>query len=222
MRDLRDLQLDFLVHLWYEIPNFLSDMSKVPGMLERVQAGDPKAAEELLPLVYQELRKLAVHKMSQEPPGHTLQPTALVHEAWLRLVGGGEQHWNSRRHFFAAAAEAMRRILIESSRRKQSQQRGGHWRKTELDESAMVEERPFPQMLDVNAALEKLAVQDPLAAELVKLRYFVGLTLAEAAEVLDISPRSADRLWAYARSWLRLVLHPDESGGVNEEKRPHQ
>jgi RNA polymerase sigma factor (TIGR02999 family) len=184
-------------------------MSDVTRVLDRAQAGDPKAAEELLPLVYDELRRLAVRRMANEHADHTLQPTALVHEAWLRLVGGGQQYWNSRAHFFCAAAEAMRRILIESSRRKQSQQRGGDWQRCELDESVFVLERPTAELLDIDAALEKLAREDALAANLVKLRYFVGLTLPEAAQALDISPRTADRLWAYARSWLRQELEQE-------------
>jgi RNA polymerase sigma factor (TIGR02999 family) len=187
-------------------------MSDVTRMLDRAQAGDPKAAEELLPLVYEELRKLAAHKMANEAAGHTLQPTALVHEAWLRVAGGGQQHWNSRGHFFAAAAEAMRRILIDAVRRKRSQQRGGNWQRIELDESALVLERPAAEMLDIDAALDKLAREDPMAADLVKLRYFVGLTAPEAAEALNISPRTADRLWAYARSWLREELEIGKAG----------
>jgi RNA polymerase sigma factor (TIGR02999 family) len=187
-------------------------MSDLRGTLDRAQAGDPKAVEELLPLVYDELRKLAAHMMAKEAAGHTLQPTALVHEAWLRLVGGGQQYWNGRKHFFAAAAEAMRRILIERIRRKHSQQRGGNWQRIEFDESSLVLERPETEMLDIDAALQKLGVEDPLGADLVKLRYFVGLTLPEAAEVLNISPRTADRVWAYARSWLRQELEPDDPG----------
>jgi len=175
-------------------------MSDVTRILERAQAGDTKAAEELLPLIYAELRKLAASMMAKEAAGHTLQPTALVHEAWLRVSGGRQQHWNSRRHFFAAAAEAMRRILIESIRRKHSQQRGGKWQRIELDESNLVVDRSATEMLDIDAALAKLGTKDELAAALVKLRYFVGLTLPEAAEALNISPRTADRLWAYARS----------------------
>jgi len=190
-------------------------MSDVTQILERVEQGDGKAAEELLPLVYEELRRLAAAKMAQEQPGHTLQPTALVHEAWLRLAGGSQSHWNSRGHFFSAAAEAMRRILIEAARRKQSQQRGGHLHKTELDENAVVLDRPADELLAVNEALEKLGLQDPLAANLVKLRYFTGMTLPEAAEALDISPRTADRTWAYARSWLR-----EEMEGAS--RRPRQ
>ena len=186
-------------------------MSDVTRMLDRAQAGDPRAAEELLPLVYEELRKMAAHKMANEAAGHTLQPTALVHEAWLRIAGSGQQHWNSRGHFFCAAAEAMRRILIEGARRKQSQQRGGQWQRIELDESHLALQRPASELLDINCALDKLAREDKSAADLVKLRYFVGLTLPEAAEALNISPRTANRLWAYARSWLRQELHPIEA-----------
>ena len=181
-------------------------MSDVTRILDRVQLGEVKAAEELLPLVYDELRKLAAHKMANEAPGQTLQPTALVHEAWLRLVGSTDQQWNGRGHFFAAAAEAMRRILIEAARRKQRQRHGGGQAREELDESHLVLERPSDEMLAVNDALEKLVQEDPLAADLVKLRYFVGMTLPEAAEALGISPRTADRLWAYARSWLRVEV----------------
>ena len=184
-------------------------MSDVTQILERVEKGDGKAAEELLPLVYEELRKLAAHKMAQEAPGNTLQPTALVHEAWLRLVGGGPSHWNSRGHFFSAAAEAMRRILIEAARRKQSQQRGGHLERQELDENTLVLDRPSEEILAVNEALEKLTNQDPVAADLVKLRYFAGMTLPEVAEALGMSPRTADRVWAYARSWLREEIDRD-------------
>lgn len=183
-------------------------MNDVTQILDRAQSGDPKAAEELLPLVYEELRKMAALKMANEAAGHTLQPTALVHEAWLRIAGGGQRYWNSRGHFFCAAAEAMRRILIESVRRKQSQQRGGNRQKVELDEAHLVLERPETEMLDIHNALDKLGREDTLAADLVKLRYFVGLTLPEAAEALNISPRTADRLWAYARSWLRQELQP--------------
>jgi RNA polymerase sigma factor (TIGR02999 family) len=187
-------------------------VSDVTRILDRVQQGDSKAAEELLPLVYDELRKLAEHRMASEAAGHTLQPTALVHEVWLRLVGKGDQQWNSRGHFFAAAAEAMRRILIEAARRKHSQRRGGGLERVDLDDSQLVLERPTDEILAVDEALEKLAGEDPLAAELVKLRYFVGMSLPDAAQALDISPRTADRLWAYARSWLRLEL---ESGHLS-------
>ena len=185
-------------------------MSDVTKLLDRVQEGDPKAADELLPLVYEELRKLAARRMAQEVAGHTLQPTALVHEAWLRLVGNGQQQWNTRGHFFSAAAEAMRRILIEAARRKQSQRRGGGLERVDLDEAQLLLERPADEVLAVNEALDKLAKEDPQAAELVKLRYFMGMALPEAAQSLDISPRTADRLWAYARTWLRVEI---EGGG---------
>jgi len=181
-------------------------VSDVTRILDRVQQGDSGAAEELLPLVYEELRRLAAHKMAHEPAGHTLQPTALVHEAWLRLAGSQAQHWNSRGHFFAAAAEAMRRILIETARRKRSQRGGGGLSRTELHESHLVLDRPSDEMLAVDEALEKLAQEDPQVADFVKLRYFVGMTLPEAGEALGIAPRTADRLWAYARSWLRVAI----------------
>jgi RNA polymerase sigma factor (TIGR02999 family) len=147
--------------------------------------------------------------MASEPTGHTLQPTALVHEAWLRLVGGESHQWNSRAHFIAAAAEAMRRILIESARRKQRQRRGGGLEREELAEDHIILERPPHEVLAVHEALDHLARTDRLAADFVKLRYFVGLTVPEAAEALCISPRTADRLWAYARTWLRTEI--DES-----------
>lgn len=182
-------------------------------ILERVKAGDAHAAEELLPLVYDELRRLAAARMSQEVAGHTLQPTALVHEAWLRLVGNGEARWNSRGHFFGAAAEAMRRILVESARRKQAQRRGGGLRWEILEEHHAVLARPPDELLAVSEALQRLASEDPQAAELVKLRYFVGLALPEVAEVLGLSARTADRIWAYARTWLKVALTMDEGGG---------
>jgi RNA polymerase sigma factor (TIGR02999 family) len=184
---------------------------QVTQILDAVGAGDPQAAEKLLPLVYEELRRLAAAKMAKEAPGHTLQPTALVHEAWLRLVEGEARRFDNRGHFFATAAEAMRRILIEAARRKHSQQRGGHLQREELTESTLVLERPTDEILAVDEALTKLAGADPLAADLVKLRYFVGLSLPEAAEALGISPRTADRVWAYARSRLHQELGPDHA-----------
>jgi len=144
--------------------------------------------------------------MASEGSGHTLQPTALVHEAWLRLGGGSGERWNSRGHFISAAAEAMRRILIEAARRKQSQRRGGGLEREEIQEDHLVLERPTDEVLAVNDALDKLAAEDPLAADLVKLRYFMGMSLPEAAEALGVAPRTADRLWAYARTWLKLEL----------------
>jgi RNA polymerase sigma factor (TIGR02999 family) len=182
---------------------------QVTQILDLVGAGHPQAAEKLLPLVYEELRRLAAARMASEAPGHTLQPTALVHEAWLRLVDGEERRFENRGHFFAAAAEAMRRILIEAARRKHSQQRGGHLHREELNESTIVLERPTDEILAVDEALIKLAGADPVAADLVKLRYFVGMSLPEAAEALGISLRTADRVWAYARSRLQQELGPE-------------
>ena len=179
---------------------------QVTQILGAVVAGDAQAAEKLLPLVYEELRRLAAARMAKETPGQTLQPTALVHEAWLRLVQGRERSFANRGHFFAAAAEAMRRILIEAARRKQSQQRGGHLQREELQETTLVLERPTDEILAVDEALSNLAGADPLAAELVKLRYFVGLSLPDAAKALGISARTADRVWAYARARLHQEL----------------
>ncbi len=176
-------------------------MSEVTVILDAIKLGDPKAADQLLPLVYQELRRLAAHKMSNEAPGHTLQPTALVHEAWLRLTGDENRKWNDRTHFFAAAAEAMRRILVDNARRKGAQRHGGGLQRIELD-GLNLATPDDNQLLAVNEALEKFATRDKQKAELVKLRYFVGLTIAEAAEVLGISEPTAKRYWAYARTWL--------------------
>jgi RNA polymerase sigma factor (TIGR02999 family) len=176
-------------------------MNDVTRMLAEIERGDGKAAEELLPLVYAELRRLAAYKMAQENPGQTLQPTALVHEAWLKLVGQENRRWPDRNHFFAAAAEAMRRILTDNARRKLRQRRGGGWRRVELDDCA-AETREDDLVLAVDEALEKLAQLDPQRAEVVKLRYFVGLSFSETAEVLGISEPTAKRYWAFARAWL--------------------
>jgi RNA polymerase sigma factor (TIGR02999 family) len=185
-------------------------VSEVTRILDRAQRGDPNAAEELLPLVYDELRKLAARKMAGEAAGHTLQPTALLHEAWLRLVGGQEgQHWESRAHFFSAAAEAMRRILVESARRKSRLKRGSNVEVHELDESLIEARAPSEEVLAVHEALEQLSAEDRVAAEVVKLRYFVGLPIPEVASALDISPRSADRLWAFARVRLKHAIRGD-------------
>jgi len=181
-------------------------MSDITRILKAAEQGDKKPAEELLPLVYAELRKLAASKMAREAPGQTLQPTALVHEAWLRLVGNGNQHWDGRVHFFAAAAEAMRRILIENARRKQSLKRSGGGKRTELDESGIAQAVTSDELLAVHEALDGLATADPAAADLVKLRYFVGLTMIEAAEALDVPLRTAERLWAFGRAWLRREM----------------
>jgi RNA polymerase sigma factor (TIGR02999 family) len=181
-------------------------MSEVTRVLSAIKGGDPQAAEQLLPLVYEELRKLAAQKLAQEKPGQTLQATALVHEAYLRLVDVEKaQHWDSRGHFFAAAAEAMRRILIEQARRKQSRCRGGGMRRVELDEGALLaaeEDHAADDLLALDEALQQLESEDPLKARLVKLRYFAGLSLQEAAAALGISVASAKRYWIYARSWL--------------------
>ena len=178
-------------------------VSEVTRLLDRVHQGEAAAAEELLPLVYEERRKLAAHKMAREEPGQTLQPTALVHEAWLRLVGGEKPPWDSRGHFFAAAAEAMRRILIERARRRKVREGGGFAVPTECTESKIAVSPPAEEVLAVHEALEGLATEDPLAAELVKLRYFVGMSMPEASEVLGVPLRSAERLWTFARAWLR-------------------
>jgi RNA polymerase sigma factor (TIGR02999 family) len=182
-------------------------MSDLTRILSAVDQGDPQAAESLLPLVYSELRKLAVQKMAREAPGQTLQATALVHEAYLRLVDGKEpQQWQSRGHFFAAAAEAMRRILIEQARRKRSLKGGGEFRRVDLAGVDPALAGPTLDLLALNEALDKLAVKDLRKAELVKLRFFAGLTNAQAAEALGISAATADTDWAYAKSWLRLAM----------------
>src|SRR2546427_809416 len=176
-------------------------MSDVTRILDAIGQGDSNAADQLLPLVYQELRKLAAHKMASESPGQTLQPTALVHEAWLKLVGQENRKWQDRNHFFAASAEAMRRILVDSARRKRTQRHGGGQQRVELDDVKLAVEND-DQLLAVNDAVEKLATTDKQKAELVKLRYFVGMTIEEAAQVLGISEGTAKRHWAYARAWL--------------------
>lgn len=189
-------------------------MSDVTRILSAIEQGDPHAAEQLLPLVYDELRKLAAQKLAQEKPGQTLQATALVHEAYLRLVASGPRaapeasgtEWDSRGHFFAAAAEAMRRILVESARRKRSLKRGAHLERSDFNELQIAAPEIHEDMIALDQALEKFAATDKTAANLVQLRYFAGLTLPEAAEVLDISQRTAGRLWSYARAWLRQEI----------------
>jgi len=177
-------------------------MADVTQILSAIEAGDPRAAAELLPLVYDELRKLASARLAEEKPGQTLQATALVHEAYLRLVGGSQpQDWSGRGHFFAAAAEAMRRILVEAARRKKTLKRGGERARVELDEVAASEGR-FDELLAVSDALTDLEREDPRKAALVKLRYFTGLTLEEAARALGMSRATADRHWGYAKAWL--------------------
>jgi RNA polymerase sigma factor (TIGR02999 family) len=185
-------------------------MSDVTRILSAVEQGEPQAAEQLLPLVYEELRKLAARRLAQEKPGQTLQATALVHEAYLRLVDVEKaQHWNSRGHFFIAAAEAMRRILIDQARRRNSAKRGGQAVRAEMEESLIAAPEPLEDVLAVNDSLELLATVDPEAARLVHLRFFAGLTMAEAAEALGMSVRSAHEVWDYARAWLRRKMRPE-------------
>jgi RNA polymerase sigma factor (TIGR02999 family) len=188
-------------------------MTDVTHILSAIEQGDPHAAQQLLPLVYEELRKLAAQKLAQEKPGQTLQATALVHEAYLRLVDSERvQHWNSRGHFFAAAAEAMRRILVENARHKRRLRHGGGRKRLDLDRLELTEDGTSPDVLALDAALQKLAAEEPSAAEVVKLRYFAGLTIAHAAASLDISVRTANRHWAYAKAWLYQQLsQPDDA-----------
>jgi RNA polymerase sigma factor (TIGR02999 family) len=177
-------------------------MTDVTRILNAIEGGDPKAPDELLPLVYEELRLLAAQKMAQERPGQTLQATALVHEAYIRLVGDEPQNWNSRGHFFCAAAEAMRRILIENARSKQKLKRGGDQHRVDLSDADIAIERDINDLLSLDEALIKLAQEDPAKADLVKLRYFGGLTLEQASHVLKISRATASRYWSYVQAWL--------------------
>lgn len=198
-------------------------MSEVTRVLAAIEQGDPQASDKLLPLVYEELRKLAAQRLANEAPGQTLQATALVHEAYLRLVGEspqslspdgrGEHPWNSRGHFFGAAAEAMRRILIDQARQKQSLRRGGGRQRHDLDHQPIVAPEPSLDVLAVHEALERFEQVDPLKARLVTLRYFAGLTIPQAADALGISSTTADRYWSYARAWLHAELSKDAAGG---------
>ncbi len=182
-------------------------MNDVTQLLNAIDQGDPHAASQLLPLVYDELRRLAAQKLAQEQPGQTLQATALVHEAYLRLVREDQdQHWDHRGHFFAAAAEAMRRILVEAARKKRSEKHGGDRMRVELEVAQSEAADPRHDLIALDAALTKLAAKDPQAARLVEMRHFAGLTIPEVARALDISPRTADRVWAYARAWLHREL----------------
>lgn len=182
-------------------------MSDVTRILSQIEHGDSAAAEQLLPLVYEELRKLAAAKLAQERPGQTLQATALVHDAYLKLVDTEKaRHWNSRGHFFGAAAEAMRRILVDSAKRKQSAKRGGQLQRVGLDDDQIVAPSRSIDLIALDEALDRLAVHDSRKAELVKLRYFAGLTIFQAADALRISESTADADWAYARSWLRVHM----------------
>jgi len=189
-------------------------MPDVTRLLDAAAAGDPKAAGQLLPLVYDELRRLAAQRLAQERPGQTLQATALVHEAYLRLVaapaGDDDVRWNGRGHFFAAAAEAMRRILVESARRRRAIKHGGGQVRMELEDDLLASAEPREDLLALDEALTKLAATNRPAADLVQLRYFAGLTLPEAAEAMDMAPRTAGRLWAYARAWLRREVEGGE------------
>jgi RNA polymerase sigma factor (TIGR02999 family) len=187
-------------------------VSDVTNILEAIQRGDSKAADELLPLVYDELRRVAAYKMAQESPGHTLQPTALVHEAWMRLAGNENPRWQNRAHFFGAAAEAMRRILIDNARRKKAVRHGGGQQRVELEEANIAAAMEDDQLLAVHEALERLEKVDKVKAELVKLRYFAGLTIAEAAQVLGVSEPTAKRYWAYARAWLYREINLVDGG----------
>jgi RNA polymerase sigma factor (TIGR02999 family) len=185
-------------------------MSEVTRVLSANEQGDLHAADQLLPLVYAELRKLAAQKLTQEKPGQTLDATALVHEVYLRLVGGQEQQaWNSCGHFFAAAAEAMRRILVERARSKRSLKRGGGARRVDFDQAASLVEEPADDLLALDVALDRLAAEDPAKAELVKLRYFAGLTVEQAAQALGLSRATADRYWAYSKVWLYRAVTGD-------------
>ena len=181
-------------------------MSDVTQILSRMDSGDSAASEQLLTLVYDELRKLAAARLALEKPGQTLQATALVHEAYVRLVGNNGGRWDGRGHFFAAAAESMRRILVEKARHKKSQRAGGEWQRVDLSDFDVASPKPAVDVLALSAALDKLEARSPRKAALVKLRYFAGLTNQEAAAALEISSATADNDWAYAKSWLKLEL----------------
>ena len=187
-------------------------MTNVTCILSAIEQGDPQAAEKLLPLVYEELRRLAAQKLAQEKPGQTLQATALVHEAYLRLVGGGATAfgWNSRGHFFGAAAEAMRRILVENARRKRAVKHSGERVRVSLEGLDLVDEAPPEQLLALDEALTRLAAEDPQKADLVKLRFFAGLSIEASAQALSISPATAKRWWTFARAWLLREVERDE------------
>jgi len=186
------------------------DASNVTQILNAIQRGDLRATDDLLPIVYEELRRLAAQKLSREAPGQTLQATALVHEAYIRLVGSHDPGWENRRHFFGAAAEAMRRILVDRARHKRSLRHGGGREHLGLDDVEPAIDGPSDDLIALDEALTKLAEQDKLKADLVKLRYFAGLTLPEAARVIGVSVAAAERHWAYARGWLRLEVTGDE------------
>jgi RNA polymerase sigma factor (TIGR02999 family) len=197
-------------------------MTEVTRILDAIAQGDPQAAAQLLPLVYDELRRLAAQKLAQEAPGQTLQATALVHEAYLRLVDASKaQDWNGRGHFFAAAAEAMRRILVEQARRKGRARHGGRRRRVELDEAGPAVEPPGDDLLALDEALTRLAERDPVKAELVKLRFFAGLTMPQAAATLGVSLATAERYWVFTRTWLYAELAEEgpEAGAEKTDSR---
>lgn len=187
-------------------------MSDVTQLLNAIEVGDPKAADQLLPLVYGELRKLAAAKMANEKAGQTLQPTALVHEAWMKVAGEDGEQFANRRHFFKAAAVAMQQILIDKARRKQRIKHGGDLAGEELHESRIAVSAPSDEWLAVNDALAVLASEDPEVAEVVRMRYFVGMTVPEIAVALDLAPRTVDRHWVFARAWLKRALRPSAAG----------
>ena len=192
-------------------------MTDITQIISDLQRGDSAAAEQLLPLVYEELRQLAAVRLANERPGQTLQATALVHDAYLRLAGGSEeQHWENRGHFFAAAAEAMRRILVETARRKNRIKHGGQMSRQDLDDAEIVAPEIHEDLISLDRALDRLKSIDPQAVELVHLRYFAGLSNAEAANLLDISPRTADRLWAFARAWLHQEIGVENAKPVED------
>lgn len=196
-------------------------MSDVTQLLNSIEAGNPQAAHQLLPVVYDELRKLAIVRMANEKPGQTLQPTALVHEAWLKIAGDGAECFANRRHFFKAAANAMQLILIDIARRKQRAKHGGNLVEEELHESRIAVAVPSEELIAVNDALESLALEDPQAAEVVRMRYFVGMTVPEIADSLDLAPRTVDRHWAFARAWLKRVIRRSLAGSDHQDgKRP--
>jgi RNA polymerase sigma factor (TIGR02999 family) len=200
-------------------------MGQVTHILDAIDQGDPHASEQLLPLVYDELRRLAADRLAQETPGQTLQPTALVHEAYLRLVEGApDRQWENRGHFFAAAAEAMRRILINRARDKQRLKRGGGWKRLDLENLAVVENADDDELIALDEALERLAEENRTCAELVKLRFFAGLTLDEATRALGLARRTTDRYWAFARAWLYRALsraNPSCADGASAEETGH-
>ena len=184
-------------------------MSDVTSILERAERGEPQAAGDLLPVVYDELRRLASRRLANEAPGQTLQPTALVHEVWLKLAGSNQQ-WHGRSHFFAAAAEAMRRILVDRARRKNAARHGGGLERVDIDTVELPIERNPDQLLRIHELLDELAAEEPLRAEVVKLHCFVGMEHGEIATALDLSEKTVQRYWAYAKAWLRAALTPEE------------